>query len=1247
MAIKLKDIPVGRLTPEEVEALSNKTFDYADKERVSMREAERKIKEEVHNDSIRRQLLRAGDFEAAWKVPSYEPPYYLEKGPPGEFTFKEKTFEVARAVHRGLGAVVKVPGVALKAIGETALTRAEIAELKKSPYAIQRLRARGMESPAGKGARAVADMLRRAGNKWVEVVNGMSLEESPESRGVRQQAFRSTPFYRTAMAAGESVPSYGLAITATLTSGNPNIGLFVLGTTTASSSYDNLRQQGVDPDLALIGATLEGSIEMVTEKIPMDMLMKGAARPLLIRALSIGTAESFQELFAQLGQNYVSAVVKDVDPEDYSTVLQAARQEWSIIHQGWQDAMAAGFLMGTGAGALVSGGFPPTDFGLRTADELRADYGYVPRNVNELISLTDQIKQRVKAVTAPPTEAIPAPREAVAPITEPEAVEVEAVPVSKEIGEGEIKPRGTSVSVMAQAIEDEIVEENKALYDEIPTYRAMNMREQAEKALALIESDLEKAKRIAFYQEPAPPDLFPENVFSALRTYAKMNLDIDLIMDLALNEDVVREHTIMGKRIKSLDTDQDYADPVRAIREVVEARTEQKVRRGEDVSALEVKLRELQAELDKVTKARTEFTKRAERTYGKRNKLVSRTEYDTIITRRKKEAAELKHTGRAMGAVYVPNAQDFTDIAKIATFHLEAMGRDFAKWSYQMTRDFGDWITPHLQDEYDKAIAEAKKAGVEIKESKRLITKKKRLVTVTGKIETKLEELDLAKVPRIPIELDEEGQRLQNEYDLAREKYKAAQSVANIITEKEVRIIAQLAKDASERRTVMEKSKRRDNLKGEGATQTELEYGTAISMFLEYVNDLKVEANKRTMWEVVKNYLTNPVDFISDFAGTLKAAKASLDNSFHLRQGLPTFMKAITGHIPSAKIWWKTFVKSWKMMWDTLRKRKVMRGLFAEMISDPDYDLLKKSKVALNVIEEEIPVDIPSRIPLLGMLFRMGENAFVGSSRYMRYQLAKQYLNVWRKSGVPLNQRELESIGRLANSQTGRGETGAKSPKPGLLNNVFWSPRNLRAYIDILTVHLFDRNFSAFARKQAAINLLRYVSGAAMILALAKWIDDDSVTWNPTSADFGKIKIGNTRFSVGGGMAILVILASRLVTRKFTSTTTGKVTSLDTRRFGAITGKDLVFNFFDNKLSPASQLAISLIDQKTWDGEKLTIPQMVDDALTPLIIQNVFETGSAEDSANVLAALIAETMGVNVQTYSDKKEPETNKRTKM
>lgn len=1239
MPVALKDIPQGQLTPDEVEALANGTFDYADRERVSLREAERRWEEQRHYERIARGFIIAkNEKEFLRAMEMYQD--RLEPGY-GELTFKEKSIEVAKAVNRGAGSVIKMPGVTIKAIGEMAPNRKQIAELEKSPYAIQRFRAKTMKSSIGRGSRFMADVLRRAGNKYIDSINRMTMPESEKSRITREeQPFLSAPFYRTSMAVGESGPSYGTAVVITLSTGNPNAGLFFIGASASSSAYENYRQHGVEPDLALLGAGIEGSIEALTEKIPMDMLIKGTSRPLIIRALKIGTAESFQELFAQLGQNYIAAVIKDVDPENYNTVLQATQQEWSIISQGWQDAMAAGFIMG-GAGGIASQGRQNLTSikGLRTAEQLRAEYGFVPRTTPELLSLVEQVKDRVRTIERRPEEVEPEKAEPV--VVPPEAVPIEKVVPEKipEIGEGEEKPRGTSVSVMAQAIENELISENRL--EEIPTYRAMNMKEQAEKALALIEKDVDQAKRVAFYQETSPdPTLYPENVFTALRIYAKQNLDVDLVMDLALNEDAIREHTIMGKRIKSLDTDQDYSDPVRAIKEIVEARTAQKVRKGEDIAVLETKLRELQTELDRTRKANAEFTKRAEQAYGKRNKLVTRTEYDKIIARREKKAAELIRPnipkGFARGTAYIPNAQDFIDIAKIATFHLEAMGRDFAKWSHQMTRDFGDWIVPFLKDEYDKALKEAEKQGVEIKKSKRLVTKKKRLVTVTEKITGKLKKLDLEKTRRIPIELDEEGRKLQAEYDRAREAYKAAQSAAKIITEKEARAITELSKDVADRRAIMEKSERRES--GKPATKTEMEYGTTAMIFLEYVNDLKTQANKRTIRETVKSYLSSPGDFISDLAGSLKAAKASLDNSFHLRQGLPTFLKAITGHIPSMKIWWKTFVKSWKIMWNTLRKRKAMQALSAEMISDPDYELLKQSKVAINVIEEEIPVDWPSRIPLLGMLFKMGENAFVGSSRYMRYQLAKQYLEVWRRNGQELSKKELESIGRLANSQTGRGDIASKSQRPGLVNNLFWSPRNLRAYVDILTVHAFDRNISLFARKQAAVNLLRYISGAAMILALAKWIDDDSVTWDTNSADFGKIRVGNTRFSVGGGMTVLVVLASRLITRKYTSSTTGKTITIDEKKWGALGGKDLIFNFLENKLSPAAQLVLSLIDQKTREGTQLTIPQMIKDALTPLIIQNVIETGSVDDSANVLAALIAEALGVNVQTYSGKKE---------
>jgi len=1517
--IRLSDIPDAILTPDEIEALANKEFDYADKERVTLREAQRKVNEQMLDENRRRNLIEVNkvfgtNFDTAYKGPKDT----LTQGVDlDKFTVGKKIHEAAKAVQRGSGQALKLPGVALKAIGELPYNRQEIQDKKRSDWALQRIHGAYLDSKMGKTIRQGFDMIRRAGNAYIDKVNSMMLQPSAETKAVMEQPFISAPIFRTALAVGESAPTYGAALAATLTTGHPWAGLAIIGTTTAGSSYDNLRSMGVDPDLALVGAAIEGSIEVATEKLPMDELMKGGARPLLVRALRLGTMESFQELFAQMGQNYVDAVVKETDPKDYSTLLKAARQEWQTIINGWEDAMAAGFIMGGGASM-----FSPAPETYMSKQDMVDEFGILPQQDQAFLSklqeirekvnvISEQAQQEIKEAAKPetakgetytdeltgrvlPSREIPGrpqrtkplstnamlekfsqkiespvdiqiqfeneiqqnqydvllekanagdkravrqlsefiqatslptydallervnigdmealaqieegnyyggenakvkltipkqklesikykleanpelseqggvepviiseptqnksaeepdgkpeqtkPAEPVAEVSlsaenksqkskpdkgllskltddeyseleklekqfrdkistqlrtgldpemfilatrigsyyvragyrsftqwasqvkdrvgnisnytlrtvyanlrneypdlDPDTAIDEVMVLGDEIGEGEEEVRSLSKSTLALAVEKELVRENEELYGSLPTYQKMSMAVQAEKAMRLIENDLNQAKRIAFYQEAAPPDLFPENIFTALRVYATANGDIDLMMELAFNEKTATVATTLGKRIKSLDTGEEYADPIRAIREVVEARKEAMAKRGKDVSALEAKLRELQAQLESTQRKFEEYVQQAQtkakREYGSRNTLVTKVEYESIVARRKQEAAQLRR-GKRLGAAYVPTPQDFSDLAKIGMYHLEALGRDFAKWSFKVTKDLGDWVAPHLQGQYDKLIQEAEEKGNPIPESKRLTAKKKRLATGISKTEQKFEEIDFAKEPQLDIELDEEGQKLQSAYDIAKAKLKAAQETANIITEEEVRIIAQLAQEVAKRKQEMENSPRR--AENEPATKAEMEYGVSVFTFLEYINDLKAKAAKKSVSETIQNYLTNPVDFITDLAGTMKAAKASLDNSFHGRQGLITLLKGLTGDIASGKIWWDTFWKSWDMMKRAMQGKKVMAPLFAEMVSDPEYELLKKSKVALFSIEEEIPVDIPSRLPLVGVLFRMGENAFVGSSHYMRYKLAKNYFRVWRKSGVELTTRELESIGRLANSQTGRGDSLSKSQKPGLLNNLFWSPRNLRAYVDILTIHAFDREFSAMARKQAAINLLRYISGAAFILALADWIDDDSVTWEPTSSDFGKIKVGDSRFSVGGGAAVLVVLASRLVKRSYVSSTTGEEKSLDSGKYGALEGRDLVFNFLENKLSPAASMALAVINNKSWEGDKLTVPQMANDALTPMIIQNAIETGNVEDSANILAVLIAEALGVGVQTYSPK-----------
>jgi hypothetical protein len=134
--IRLSDIPDAILTPDEIEALANKEFDYADKERVTLREAQRKINEQMLDENRRRNLMEVNkvfgtNFDTSYKGPKDT----LTQGVDlDKFTVGQKIHEAAKAVQRGSGQVLKLPGVALKALGELPYNRQEIQDKKRSDW---------------------------------------------------------------------------------------------------------------------------------------------------------------------------------------------------------------------------------------------------------------------------------------------------------------------------------------------------------------------------------------------------------------------------------------------------------------------------------------------------------------------------------------------------------------------------------------------------------------------------------------------------------------------------------------------------------------------------------------------------------------------------------------------------------------------------------------------------------------------------------------------------------------------------------------------------------------------------------------------------------------------------------------------------------------------------------------------------------------------------------------------------------
>ncbi len=461
------------------------------------------------------------------------------------------------------------------------------------------------------------------------------------------------------------------------------------------------------------------------------------------------------------------------------------------------------------------------------------------------------------------------------------------------------------------------------------------------------------------------------------------------------------------------------------------------------------------------------------------------------------------------------------------------------------------------------------------------------------------------------------------------------------VTQGEAAIITDLSAKATETKATMEAGPRRGP--NDRPTDNEMAYGRANVTFANYINGLKQAAAKRTAGEIVSQSLRNPPlaakELITGIGGTSKALASTLDNSFIGRQGIQLFFKGLTGAPKALQIWGRTFANSFRYIWNTFGGKAVMDELHAEIISDPDYNLMRRGKVAIGTVEEFFPVQWPEKIPILGTTYKAAENAFTGSAYYMRYKTAKMYFDIARKTNVDLNSKtELESIGKLVNSLTARGETGY-GQKPGLVNAIIWAPKMIKSQFDILTAHGFDKNMTPFARKQAALNLLQIISGTALVLGVAKAIKPDSVEVDPRSADFGKIKVGNTRFTVNP-MASMVTLAVRLLAGSRKSTANGEIIKYEPG-FGKATRVDAIVDFFKNKSAPAASAMINLLEgQNRFTGKPATIASESAQTFTPMSIRNAAELWNEKrnpdtkmTAAFALLAVILDGLGISTNTY--------------
>jgi hypothetical protein len=133
-------------------------------------------------------------------------------------------------------------------------------------------------------------------------------------------------------------------------------------------------------------------------------------------------------------------------------------------------------------------------------------------------------------------------------IVEKKPAAIPQVPGAKavaEIGKAEIKPSKIAKSIEAKAIEAKLTKG----FEKVAGYEPVTVKEEAEKAVNLVNTDIEKSRRIIRGEEPLPEGLKGISLITAMEEYLSKNPDRNMIYELA-NSPLVSETSAAAQELR-------------------------------------------------------------------------------------------------------------------------------------------------------------------------------------------------------------------------------------------------------------------------------------------------------------------------------------------------------------------------------------------------------------------------------------------------------------------------------------------------------------------------------------------------------------------------------------------------------------------------------------------------------------------------------------------------------------------------
>jgi hypothetical protein len=336
-----------------------------------------------------------------------------------------------------------------------------------------------------------------------------------------------------------------------------------------------------------------------------------------------------------------------------------------------------------------------------------------------------------------------------------------------------------------------------------------------------------------------------------------------------------------------------------------------------------------------------------------------------------------------------------------------------------------------------------------------------------------------------------------------------------------------------------------------------------------------------------------------------RAVMASTDMSAPLRQGI--------GLIHKKQFWTAVpeMFKAWgsEAAFDAIQQSIAEKPLFKDRVINGKVKPSFAKEAGLHLTdltdlsnrEESLMSTWAEKVPGV----RASNRAYTAFLNKLRADTFESLVQSGKVFGADANVNTplARSIADFVNTSTGRGSLGKLEQSAVALNSTFFAPRLIASRLKMLNPHYYI-TADPFVRREALKSLLAIAGTGNALGQLAKMSGLGSVESNPTSSDFGKIKVGSVRIDPFAGFQQYIVAASRLISGQTKSSTSGHEYKLG-EKFGRQTRLDVAGRFAESKLNPALSFATGILRGKDFTGQPFNVPEQVASRFIPIFLQDL------------------------------------------